>query len=815
MFSVNEEVVDETLEALAASGPEEQATEAAQRPTKRGRSIDDDEDHEDDDENDEKDEDDEGSGDDVEAEDNAEEGVHSGLRSVAKEWMVWCGAGPGESVFGVVMADDKEIYDPPVVVPAVADLFLDYYSRRPRRWNGKLEIGTTVGIEAMRMAIRSLNKLQRAQRPQYGDLECIRISGETAKILKRLSDRDDDDVLRIEKRTDYLSAKQHDQLSSIGLFDESPCPGTRGMVARLLHVLRHTFSWRNDDVRKAKLEDIFVLQTPLREGPQPCFLLAVSNKNGEERVDVSAAMRHSTQPQLCLQFQIALAIFEIFAVEKEAPPTWLLDKDTKRSPDFHSFHIVPGLDQQKKLDARTSLSAEAMSKNCVFDLIENPLSADQKKLDLSRRGHSQRHGFYTLEEARSSIMVLTDAAYERIRSTAGFPTRSGYFYLLRNIHLPPKRLTSQVYASLLDSHDPQMTDLTTQQFVAVLEHLAGLLCQDLAVLKDRMSKHAVFETDPFKDDTYGFETFRKDLLAKMRNEGASQLRRTAEAAHLRGDEKCADYTREVLTSVLAMLDRKKEPTSPRLERMYRQIDEIHQVLVRLRDDKQQNSAPALLPVASNQAPLLFGQRPVVVSDPSTWPRKPQHLPPFALATTLFDKPPTIQTLADEYFRGLDGGAPLKYLDQFYGPGPRPGGGRKNQPFSWRSKEARDPDRKSRAFNQNFERRKIYFDYLDKLIKDGSTETEAVAFLQAQVDQTLKDGQPSNWSAILSIEKDLKKTLRPEIYEKHRQRATQSHVNRQQKQKIGNKRQRSGDDETKDNNHNADEELPPSSRRSFV
>jgi hypothetical protein len=69
----------------------------------------------------------------------------------------------------------------------------------------------------------------------------------------------------------------------------------------------------------------------------------------------------------------------------------------------------------------------------------------------------------------------------------------------------------------------------------VLEHLAVVLWQDLAVLHPYMSDHEVFGTSPFADDSFGFYTFRDQLVARIAASPSAKVEAEAEAARRRGD----------------------------------------------------------------------------------------------------------------------------------------------------------------------------------------------------------------------------------------------------------------------------------------
>ncbi|KAJ8613621.1 hypothetical protein CTAYLR_010470 [Chrysophaeum taylorii] len=571
---------------------------------------------------------------------------------------------------------------------------------------------------------------------------------------------------------DYDDEQKY-QLSTIGLFEDSARPHKlaekQAMLMRVSQLLRDSLSFRGDEARKLQLADVFLACAMAREGPQQCRVVVFALNNGKSNLDgkvmLSASMRHATKPELCLQFHLALSFFELYVVFKVDVPHWRPERDEegRLHRDFYSFHVLPGCNCRNGIfNVRTSLTPQTISNHCswMYANMRNPLVNAPKKVHLNR-GRSLRDGIASGVSEQQvgragnyrgftalNRSYLTDLPWDMIRHTAGFPTRSGYF-LLRALVQPPEPLVKKVFATLLDSYyewleSPDFNkddlDLATKQFVEVVEHLAVVLCQDLAVLYGKMKHFHVFSHAPFNDDTYGFLTFRQELLQAMTDQGANQLQRTAEAAQERGDEKCAAFAREVLGSVATMLEQHKvtgsasgPPAQPIQMRLSgtpaRHISEIH-------DQICGNDAPRRLTGAISDPlrplPLCFqryrhGLRPPTQTTPQRTPfclvnkdwlcrinrpgRLTPALPNFALATKLASCPATIGELAEEYFRGVGIGAPLKYLDEYYGPIRRPGTGKTG--FSWRSARARDPRGKSRKFNTAYEKRKPIFDYLEK------------------------------------------------------------------------------------------------------
>ncbi|KAJ8603813.1 hypothetical protein CTAYLR_000233 [Chrysophaeum taylorii] len=267
-----------------------------------------------------------------------------------------------------------------------------------------------------------------------------------------------------------------------------------------------------------------------REGPQPCRVVVFALNNGKSNLDgkvmLSASMRHATKPELCLHFHLALSFFELYVVFKVDVPRWRPKRDEgcRLHRDFYSLHVLPGC------NCRTG-DFNTMSNHCswMYANIRNPLVNAPKKVHLNR-GRSLRDGIASGVSEQQvgragnyggytalNRSYLTDLPWDMIRHTAGFPTRSGYFFLLRALVQPPQPLVKKVFATLLDSYyewleapdfNKDDLDVATKQFVEVVKHLAVVLCQDLAVLYGKMKHFHVFFHAPFNDDTYGFLTFR-------------------------------------------------------------------------------------------------------------------------------------------------------------------------------------------------------------------------------------------------------------------------------------------------------------------
>mmetsp|Transcript_23161 Transcript_23161/g.72558 ORF Transcript_23161/g.72558 Transcript_23161/m.72558 type:complete len:185 (-) Transcript_23161:2074-2628(-) len=99
-------------------------------------------------------------------------GDTEGTRGLTKHWFAWCRAGPGETVYGVTMPDDKRVFNG-AVHPHTVEVFLStWVVKRPKLTRrGKPIAGTEgqIGNEALRQYVKTLRDLYLGQRndPRY------------------------------------------------------------------------------------------------------------------------------------------------------------------------------------------------------------------------------------------------------------------------------------------------------------------------------------------------------------------------------------------------------------------------------------------------------------------------------------------------------------------------------------------------------------------------------------------------------------------------------------------------------------------------
>jgi len=791
--------------------------------------------------------------------------VYSGY---TKHWDDWCNAKAGDTLLGVIMDESKEVTENLVLPVLVVNFFQTFVFMRPKLTPSGAVIPNTHGqlgeesIKGYQKALQDLQEEQRSTHPQKKKLNGVKKIYECSQfqqIIKARKATTADrrrqhgqhiDIGKERSAQNVYSDRQHHQLCTIGLFDDSPRPPgmtnvyLRCMIMTFMHALKHQTLLRGDSLRKLHMVQFFLTEF-VDEGPHKCYIMTISHDNAKSnstgKIEFYGVMRHLDQPEICSQFHAALYFLFLFRSGLVELPKWKPEMNADGSVRSHELYSIPtfiGLDPSR---GGTSGPVPSLPARTANKLITWAVDNIQDRLDdISKKEHLERCcGANQASEVVSEDQVRRAGSWRInrgsletylkllpknfIRSRAGFPVDQKRFYIARAVLEPPPRLQKEVFGFIIREYesfrnsgdwDDKYDDDGVREWIEMLEYLAVVLVQDLAVLYEKMKKHVVFSYEPFSDDTYGFFTYRESLFEAMRNNAATRLQQTAQNAHERGDERCAQFASDVLTSVGAMLGQNFMPSSGAARAAFptvshsldgtprRQLNEIHAAVVVSTTPTQEhearvssNSAAPSTPRAASPPthdtahdtpqPYLFQQAPVVVNDPSTWPEDPDELPPFVRNVVLCDKPRTIRQIYTEYKYGLNGGPALKSLEEFYGPSKRNGRG-SNPKFSWRSKQTRGlalvngEETVSRAFEQSYARRADLCHYIDREIEEGQSEAAAISALQRRVDTYLQKGQSSSWTVILKLHSDLKKELRPESYEANKRRAVEAASNRAKK-----------------------------------
>lgn len=734
-------------------------------------------------------------------------------KGCTREWAEWCAAAPGSSLHGVAMDLEKPIYSVLVTPDKVEEFLGKYYTVRPRL-NAQRETqgdGTSLGTKMINKVINALNDLYRAQRADPSttdamkDVQKPRSSEYITMIVQRhatqSAERNKAMYLDRGKGRTVLEGytpDQHTQLSRFGIYDKAPHPRRSPMYIgarfHLSHVARHALAFRGDSLRKVQLPDICILDAADDEGSQACKLLVIVHDNGknnaEGRVDTSAAMRHADDPSKCLHFALALWFFVLYVVEKRDLPDFLPRPDTEKGivvRPWYDDYLLPGNSKGScgkagPANPKVQIKPRQMEDETKYALAQiKPPVTDTNHIVHLCRGVSlrmaQAAGVSAHECGRAANHVgytaldrsyLTGLPYQFIRFTAGFGTSKGHYFLLRNMIVPPRRLTDEVFRSILDplnghigteAFPRDLVDGATTGFIELMTHLSGVLVQDAAVLYDDMQKHALFSRAPFCDDSFGFHTFRRELQERIQHAPADSLRLTEEAARLRGDELTATAVRDVSTAVLAHLgaaplDTSRDAVGRSVMRLaetpQKMLAEIH-AAVAVRDAHAPRALsfgdPAPAPLLENAAVAADA------ADPTTWPTT-GDLPPFVRVFRL----PTLKTVsqvADAYFRGPPA---IRDLDRLYGHDVRTGA--KGKGHSWYSGVTRDDERK-------FEKHLYKFRAIMTCLEEhGESKVDD---LQDRITAEFPGDDPKT-SQLTWLAKELRQEAAPDAFEANRKRA---------------------------------------------
>ncbi|KAJ8606745.1 hypothetical protein CTAYLR_009736 [Chrysophaeum taylorii] len=719
-----------------------------------------------------------------------------------KQFREFVAAAPGSTLYGNRIDPDREAYDggDDLVTPDKCLEFLRFTAGRAKLDSyGKPIDGDVVGISTLRQLLKALVDYYQEQltddkyrhRIQKHNIPSPRSHYGVAIVL---SNHAKDTARR--KRQKYLC--RHTRALLVGYNDEQ-----HGMLC---------------DLRKAQLADWLVFQTRSAEGPHACRLLVFLHDNGKTNVtghaDVSAAMRHATNPERCLHFSMALYLFTMWTVLGVRKPNYtpyagVDEKDgqpivVREWMDY--FLVFDGKPAGRRgksgpPDPKNPLSDKAMLDETkgMYARIAVPIEDPEHVVHL-RRGEALRMaeaagvGRDELRQAAHhrqadalSVSYCNDFPMRFIRHSAGFPIDGGCYYVARSLEPVPDRLRNMVFGSVVDPvrammrSDEATFDRNTRNHLDMLDHLAECLVQDAALMRKlgKMDDHPMWGFAPFNTKEFADYVERQD--AAMKNMPIERLRMTAAAAQERGDTLTAAAINAIYASLcdthhkVAAAAVPSTTTAVRLANTpARQLSEIHSRVC----DAQSRPEATVVPAGRSTArsghadppatpprrlatedmaddELMFGMRPLVVADSSTWDEDP--LPKFASCYQLrpCESP---QEVAQEYFRGVDGGPPVKELERFYGPKKRSGMG-KNGKHSWRSNGTR---KDNRAFEKAFSKRAVIYEVLDARGEDAG-----VAFLDGLIKDQFPHSRKSESSHLVWLQKELSKR-RPN-YAKNRAR----------------------------------------------
>ncbi|KAJ8608979.1 hypothetical protein CTAYLR_008964 [Chrysophaeum taylorii] len=707
-----------------------------------------------------------------------------------KQFREFVAAAPGSTLYGNRIDPDREAYDggDDLVTPDKCLEFLRFTAGRAKLDSyGKPIDGDVVGISTLRQLLKALAPHPEAQHPlarsHYG--VAIVLSNHAKDTARR-------------KRQKYLcrhtrallvgyNDEQHGMLCEYALFDGAPGPTERnklfrGTRARFAHVVQHVLALRGDSLRKAQLADWLVFQTRSAEGPT----LA-----GCSSFSTTTARRTSRDTPTCLHFSMALYLFTMWTVLGVRKPNYtpyagVDEKDgqpivVREWMDY--FLVFDGKPAGRRgksgpPDPKNPLSDKAMLDETkgMYARIAVPIEDPEHVVHL-RRGEALRMaeaagvGRDELRQAAHhrqadalSVSYCNDFPMRFIRHSAGFPIDGGCYYVARSLEPVPDRLRNMVFGSVVDPvrammrSDEATFDRNTRNHLDMLDHLAECLVQDAALMRKlgKMDDHPMWGFAPFNTKEFADYVERQD--AAMKNMPIERLRMTAAAAQERGDTLTAAAINAIYASLcdthhkVAAAAVPSTTTAVRLANTpARQLSEIHSRVC----DAQSRPEATVVPAGRSTArsghadppatpprrlatedmaddELMFGMRPLVVADSSTWDEDPL--------------PNSRREVAQEYFRGVDGGPPVKELERFYGPKKRSGMG-KNGKHSWRSNGTR---KDNRAFEKAFSKRAVIYEVLDARGEDAG-----VAFLDGLIKDQFPHSRKSEFPPRLAPEGALK------------------------------------------------------------
>jgi hypothetical protein len=252
----------------------------------------------------------------------------------AKEWALWCAAGPEVLVYGLLTRPDKVTFDT-IVTPEKKQLYLSsHLSLRPELNSACKPIaGTQAGRSVIKKHSKMLSDLyvqQRADHPgEMADIAHPREASSAGLInvigrgaAKKSKETYSDPGLQHRRFKPSYTQQQLTQIGAFGLAD-SARKGLQNarIVDPLMHfeaIAGHDMLIRNDDSHELGLTSPFVFPSMLPEGPQECYIFNFgfndSKMNVDGHTEIAAAMRHRYDPLLCVPFALGYLLFNRWTV---------------------------------------------------------------------------------------------------------------------------------------------------------------------------------------------------------------------------------------------------------------------------------------------------------------------------------------------------------------------------------------------------------------------------------------------------------------------------------------------------------------------
>ncbi|KAJ8610967.1 hypothetical protein CTAYLR_010675 [Chrysophaeum taylorii] len=699
-----------------------------------------------------------------------------------KQFREFVAAAPGSTLYGNRIDPDREAYDggDDLVTPDKCLEFLRFTAGRAKLDSyGKPIDGDVVGISTLRQLLKALVDYYQEQLT------------------------DDKYRHRIQKHNisspDRTTASPYTECSASTRSSTAPGPTERnklfrGTRARFAHVVQHVLALRGDSLRKAQLADWLVFQTRSAEGPHACRLPVFLHDNGKTNVtghaDVaprcatrrtrrgerSAASRPFTRwIRRCLHFSMALYLFTMWTILGVRKPNYtpyavVDEKDgqpivVREWMDY--FLVFDGKPAGRRgksgpPDPKTPLSDKAMLDETkgMYARIAVPIEDPEHVVHLRRgealrmaeaagigRDELRRAAHHRQAEALS-VSYCNDFPMRFIRHSAGFPIDGGC------------RVTTSRDRSSFPDHRRVLLRRAiararagpTQEygFGSVVDPVRAMMRSDEATF-DRNTRNHLDMLDHLA------ECLVQDA-ALMRKLGKMDDHPMWGFAPFNTNE-FADYVERLMMTAAAAQERGDTLTAAAINAIYASLCDTHHKV-----------AAAAVPSTTTAVRLA-----------NTPARQ-------------------LSKIHSRYFRGVDGGPPVKELERFYGPKKRSGMG-KNGKHSWRSNGTR---KDNRAFEKAFSKRAVIYEVLDARGEDAG-----VAFLDGLIKDQFPHSRKSESSHLVWLQKELSKR-RPN-YAKNRARGKKGRdggpSKKQQLVDGAGTHDKSTNADNDDNDDNDDDDLP--------
>lgn len=554
--------------------------------------------------------------------------------------------------------------------------------------------------------------------------------------------------------------------------------------------------------------------------PFMLFVHNKDRNSGSSREHYSGAIRHRQDPLCCVFFALAYHIFLTYIVEKaipfpdvtprpegfteEADTASLKNFVAESSPgeaitskEMAEYLIRPWYNQKLVYGYERGERGAGGAPNPRKEICRRTLRAEHKFAHANiLHAFSDALHFKSLEPLRSGITEgvsrqqvglagcyhdggVLDVHYlsksvtmEFIRDKANFPIRRGYFKVDRMITDVDTCFADKIFEPIYErlhtyiaARDDSESEArkkevheSDRQLVILLRYLGVVLVQDLAFLVNRgdFVGHPILGHEFFRDDTYGFQTFRKEQQHDIKESQntverwVERLRRVLENA---GETELAETFEtmfETFTSKTVGNSGSLPPqqTSQHSSPSQPPIGSIVETCSGTLDASDVPSEPGTFSGnCSSPIPLIESSpapfKPTAVaSDVATWPKLPESkdLPDFVLCIRFGNDVKTVQDVADEYYRKFGENAGIREVELFYGPKVR--NGSKAKGLSYRAKALYENG------TRHFTRRNLIYRVLEE-----KGEVDGVRDLQARISEKFPGEEPK-WPHIKWLQDDL-------------------------------------------------------------